>query len=499
MSATPEAIPPQPTQEQYSSTTKKTFTYVAEPTLALLHNDRNVQVQYIEGPFGSGKSTGCIMEILMRAMRQKPYQGVRKSRWAIIRNTYPELKTTTIKTFQEWIPNSIAPIVYSMPIVCNFKQKLQDGTIMGLQVYFMALDTPEDVAKLLSLELTGAYINEAREVPWEIAEGLLGRIDRFPRVDEGGASEPGLLLDSNPPRTNHWTYIKFETGETPVGWRKYKQPPAVFMDQATGAWVCNPDAENLTHLSQNYYQNQLALGEEHIRVNLAGEFGMSRKGKPVFSKFSETRHVSKEVLLPQRGISILLGIDFGLTPGVVIAQLGYKGIVLLDELPATDESLEDFLDEYVLPLLRSKYQGYAVVACGDPAGSGRQSINKMTSIGAMNQRGIKTYPAITNVFQKRKEAVDFFLGRDEGFVVSKHLTHVREALGAGYVYKEQRNANGKTLDIPDKNEFSHIADAIQYLCLYARYGGGSLARAVGSGGSRAAGGDSKPGGGFLWA
>jgi hypothetical protein len=419
-----------------------------------------------------------MMEILMRAIRQQPDdQGYRKSRWAIVRNTYPELKTTTIKTWQQWVPNAIAPIVYSMPINCTFKQKMADGTVVELEVYFMALDTPDDVSKLLSLELTGAYINEAREIPFEIIEGLISRIDRYPKTlkdSEGkrlyGATEPGVICDSNPPRTTHWCYLKFETGETPRGWRKYKQPAAVYWDGER--WLLNPDAENLTNLSADYYDRQLALGDEHIRVNLAGEYGMTRKGKPVFSKFSEMKHVAKEILLPMRGTPVLIGIDYGLTPGVIIGQLNFKGLVLLDELPATDESLEDFLDQYVLPLIRTKYNGYKIIACGDPAGMGRSAQTKITSFQIMNSRGITAYPAATNVFAKRKEAVDFFLGRDEGFVLSPHLLHTREALGAGYVYKETRNSSGRVLDIPDKNEYSHIADAVQYLCMYARYGAG---------------------------
>ena len=469
-----------------SAASSTQFVYRAEPTLTRLHNDRGLSVQYVEGPVGSGKSTGCMMEILMRAMRQQPNdQGVRKSRWAIVRNTYPELKTTTIKTWQEWVPNSIAPIVYSMPIQCTFKQKMADGTSVHLEVYFMALDTPEDVSKLLSLELTGAYINEAREIPWEIIEGLVMRIDRYPKTVKDadgnklyGASEPGVICDSNPPRTTHWCYTKFETGEVPKGWKKYKQPAAVYWDGER--WVLNPDAENLKNLSSDYYDRQLTLGDEHIRVNLAGEYGMSRKGKPIFTKFSEMKHVAKEVLLPRRGTSILLGIDFGLTPACIVAQLNFKGLVLLDELPATDESLEDFLDQYVLPLLRSKYNGYTVVASGDPAGAGRSSLTKMTSIQTMTMRGIRTYPAVTNNFAKRKEAVDFFLGRDEGFIISPHLTHVREVLGAGYVWKQTRNNAGKVLDVADKNEFSHMADAIQYLALYARYGAGSATKPVGA-------------------
>lgn len=458
------------------------FDYHAEPTLARLHLSKSL-VRYVKGPWGSGKSTGCVFDILMRAMRQQPKDGVRRSRWAIIRNTYPELKTTTIKTWERWVPSSVAPVVMSAPATCKFRQKMADGTIVDLEVLFMPLDTPEDVAKLLSLELTGAYINEGREIPWEVMEALIGRINRYPETEkdaEGhttfGPTEPGVLIDSNAPRTSHWLYIKFETGEVPDGWEMFEQPPAVYRDAKTGDWVLNPDAENLSHLPDGYYVQQMALGEEHIRVNLACEPGMTRKGKPVFQKYSDTKHVAKQILLPKRGTSILLGVDFGLTPACIIGQLNYKGLVLLDELPATDESLEDYLDEYVLPLLRSKYNGYQVVACGDPAGGGRSSINKMTSLQVMIGRGIKTYPAITNNFVKRKEAVDWFLGRDEGFVVSPHLTHTREALGAGYVYKESRNTKGQVLDVPDKNEYSHIADAIEYLALYARFGGGNLTK-----------------------
>jgi hypothetical protein len=54
----------------------------------------------IMGPFGSGKSTVCIMEILRRASLQRAGKdGIRRSRWAIIRNTYPKLRATTIKSW----------------------------------------------------------------------------------------------------------------------------------------------------------------------------------------------------------------------------------------------------------------------------------------------------------------------------------------------------------------------------------------------------------------
>ena len=54
----------------------------------------------------------------------------------------------------------------------------QDG--VELEVMFIALDRPDDLRKLLSLELTGAWINEAREIPKAILDGLTARVGRFP-------------------------------------------------------------------------------------------------------------------------------------------------------------------------------------------------------------------------------------------------------------------------------------------------------------------------------
>ena len=52
----------------------------------------------LRGPVGSGKSVACWIEIFRRALAQEPGpDGIRRTRMAIIRNTNPQLKTTTIK------------------------------------------------------------------------------------------------------------------------------------------------------------------------------------------------------------------------------------------------------------------------------------------------------------------------------------------------------------------------------------------------------------------
>ena len=55
-------------------------------------------VRGIRGPVGSGKSVTCCMEIMRKAVTQAPNSaGVRRTRWAVIRNTNPQLKLRLLR------------------------------------------------------------------------------------------------------------------------------------------------------------------------------------------------------------------------------------------------------------------------------------------------------------------------------------------------------------------------------------------------------------------
>src|ERR1035437_7344803 len=108
--------------------------YNSEPTAGLFH-ESNAFFRWIKGPVGGGKTVACVMEGQRRSHMQAPQaDGVHRSRGAIIRNRYPELKSTTIKTFQERIPESVCPVVYDVPIRGTFKQWLKDGTRVEMEV-----------------------------------------------------------------------------------------------------------------------------------------------------------------------------------------------------------------------------------------------------------------------------------------------------------------------------------------------------------------------------
>ena len=91
--------------------------YIPELTARQFHKS-NKDVRGIMGPVGGGKTVVCCMEVWSRILEMPPCRdGVRRSRWAFIRNTYPELISTTMNTWKDWVPDYICHISMSSPIV----------------------------------------------------------------------------------------------------------------------------------------------------------------------------------------------------------------------------------------------------------------------------------------------------------------------------------------------------------------------------------------------
>ena len=232
-------------------------------------NDSNF-FRGIRGPFGSGKSVACCVEVFRRALEQKPNKdGVRKSRWAVIRNTNPQLRTTTIKTWLDWFPeDQWGRFHWSVPYTHHIKNSNLD-----IEVIFLALDRPEDVKKLLSLEVTGVWVNEAREIPKSIIDACTMRCGRFPSMREGGPTWSGVICDTNAPEEDHWWPIM--SGEVPIpdhipreqakmlvkpdNWNFFVQPPAMVetLDDKgeVNEYQDNVKAENKLNMLDSYYAN----------------------------------------------------------------------------------------------------------------------------------------------------------------------------------------------------------------------------------------------------
>ena len=443
------------------------MTYVPSPTGKVFHQARDVDTGFVRGlmgPIGSGKSVTCVLDLMLIALDQEPDQnGIRRSRFAIIRNTYRELLDTTVETFFTWVPKD-AGEWSTLNMLFRLKQPLKDGTVAHIEFLFRALDKPSDIKKLLSLELTAAWINEAREISKSVVDMVQGRVGRYPPPVLGPeATFFGLIMDTNPPDSDHWWYSLFEE-KIPTNHKLFRQPSGT-----------DPHAENVHNLPRNYYHNMVqGKTQEWINVYVHGTYGFVSDGKPVYPEYHDDIHASDDDLKPtDKRATIYVGIDFGLTPAAAIGYLTTSGAVhLIDELVTFDMGAVTF-GRLLREKLNTQYHGHPLEIFGDPAGDQRAQTDEITPFQILQNQGVNAVPTYTNDPIIRREAVASYLTRLDftgapALQIGLNATLTRKAFAGGYKYKRmQVTGDDRFMDKPDKNKYSHISDAVQYLMLGA--------------------------------
>ena len=415
-------------------------------------------IRGLMGPFGSGKSSGCVVELIKIADAQKPQlDGKRRARFAVIRNTYPQLKDTTIKTFHDWVPPHAFGDWNQTDHVYRITKLAPD---LEIEVLFRALDRPEHVSNLLSLELTAAWVNEAREVVWQVIQALQARVGRYPAVKDGGCVRPGIICDTNPPDTESWWYKLFE---------EMRPDNAALFRQPSGR---APNAENLDKLPANYYQNLLStFDEDQIKVYVDGEYGYLQEGKPVYPEYVDSLHC-KEVE-PVPGVEVWRGWDFGLTPACVWTQVLPDGRWLIfDELVADNLDIYSFADavlEKQAAMWSGLKQPYDI---GDPAGQARSPIAKPKEEQTCFQvlHGKRIYveageQTLTARLGSVRRMLKLLMGGKPRLVLNPRCRVLRKGFQGRYQYRKMQisGLDNRYHEEPDKNEWSHPHDAVQYI------------------------------------
>lgn len=440
--------------------------YVPSKTGKQFHLARDIDTGFVRGilgPIGSGKSVTCVMDLVMIAMEQEAdSENVRRSRFAIIRNTYRELLDTTVATFFTWVPQDTGHwSVLNMTF--TLKQKLSDGTEMHAEFLFRALDKPDDIKKLLSLELTAAWINEAREISKAVVDMVQGRVGRYPPPVLG--VQPtffGLIMDTNPPDNDHWWYTMFEE-DVADNHKHFKQPSGL-----------STEAENINNLPRNYYKN-LMSGKTKIWIDVYvhGMYGFITDGRPVWPEYNDSLHSTSQPYTPLLSRTIYAGIDFGLTPAATFGQLTPTGqLIIFDELVTFNMGAVNF-GKLLHQQIQEKYRHFKFEIYGDPAGDGRAQTDEQTPYMMLLEQGIDAYPTYTNDFSIRREVVANNMMKLDvtgkpAFIITPGAPTLRKACSGGYRYKRlQVSGEDRFKDVPDKNRFSHVADSLQYLVLGA--------------------------------
>lgn len=432
-------------------------------------------ISLVMGPIGSTKTTASLLKVAYHAAQIAPCEdGIRRSRCVIVRNTREQLRDTTIPDFLSWYPDGVAG-VYSKTQM-KFTLRFSD---VECEVLFRSLDEAKDVRKLLSLQLSFAVIDEFRELHPDVFQQLQGRLGRFPdkrmvRPDKSRNFPGGCVYDdgtdarrlwgaSNPPDMGtFWEEFitravegEFENVHVTI------QPSAL-----------SEDADWLQFLPDDYYKTLVeGKPEEWVDIYVRSKFGKSLAGRPVFSGFDPDFHIAKAHLQPFKTSTspLLIGMDFGLTPACTISQLDPKGRFLTyDSITSEGMGIVRFIDEKLRPLLSTKYAGIPTLIIGDPAGSQRAQTDEKSVFDILRMRGFDVIPASTNSIASRLAAVEALLARqidgEPAHIIDPGATDLVNAMRGGYRYKKRKN--GDYDDKPEKNEYSHVADAHQYACLH---------------------------------
>src|SRR5271166_5821156 len=290
-----------------------------------------VQKQFIESQadadlftarMGEGKSTALCWAAFYHT-RHNP-----GAHWALIRDTWENLRATTLKEFTTWFPPGIAGTWNEGRKTFTWASGLAEG-----EIEFLGLDDPADGGKLQSRFLAGFGIDEPAPalqsggVPQEIFDLAMTRLR------QKGMHWYGAKLATNNPDETHWAYTRFvDPGE-----------------EGFLVWS-SPVPENVRNLPLEYYERlrkHLGHRQDFIDRFVEGKFGLMKEGLAVTPEWNDALHLATG-LVPVRGGGLTLCWDFGLTPCCLITQVTpMRDWLILECIQGEDMGVEELIVQEV--------------------------------------------------------------------------------------------------------------------------------------------------------
>jgi hypothetical protein len=461
-------------------------------------------VTIIQGPVGSGTSTACCHKMWKIAMEQKPdHYGKRRTRWLVVRNTYSDLHQTTMKTWSYWFEEraqgQMGELKKTNPPSHHIKAPMPDGTTVDAEFIFLALDQEEDVRKLLSMECTGVWFNEAQFTEKPIFNAAHSRAmqGRYPPLLDGGPTWKGVICDLNAPPEGHW--IPYMRGDIPIpdewddddrrefirpdDWHFYTQPSGlleVIKDGKVVGYEKNTAAENMRWIPESYLALIKGKPKSWIDTYVMNRVGIYRQGRPVFESFRPEIHVAKEKLEFQDGWPLIVGLDFARNPAAIMCQMIRGTLYALDEF-----GMENVAAGTFAPLLKQRIQRRFPTAFtqgiqfwGDPTGGSKGQATDQTPFTIFRANGMNAVAAPgNNIRTVRFEAIqaqlDKMVDGAPGMLIDGGCRVLKTGMAGGYHFAKLKGQS-RYHEEPMKDRYSDYCDALQYAALGAGLGFSAL-------------------------
>jgi hypothetical protein len=456
--------------------------YTPPPTIKRFikdHRQGELFYDWIVGPVGSGKTTAIFFKLVRMAKLQAPSpDGIRRSRAVIVRNTLPQLKDTTLSSWGYWFKDGEAGTWRETDK--KFTLRFDD---VECEVLFRPLDTADDVARVLSLEITFAILDEFVQIPRAIVDALSARLGRYPSKKDGGATNWGMWGASNPDNEDNWWY-DYLHNSLPENATYFVQPSGF-----------SAEAENLENLpgGAGYYLNQAkGKSEAWVKQFIEAEWGFSISGQPVVPTFKPDIHLSQKPLLFNPLLPLIVGFDPGLGGSAfTFGQQDLHGrLMVLGELVQSGLGAQRLIDDRLKPYLRRRFPDAEVIIAPDPAASGRNSADEKTVVDVLRKH-FDVKVESNNRLSLRLEAIEHFSTRLTGAgpalqIDAKECPILVRALKGGWRYTMDAKRDVIKSPEPEKNVYSHPGDSFGYLCRYfhrqtereMRYGAGAAKKFV---------------------
>ena len=475
--------------------------YKPAPTIKAFIKDYRVSglfYSWIIGPVGSAKTTALFFKLIYMAGKQTPGRdGIRRTKAVIVRNTLPQLKDTTLASWNYWFKDGVAGTWNATDKIFT----LRYGDV-ECEVLFRPLDTPDDVRRVLSLEINFAILDEFVEIPKQIVDALSARLGRYKQPESAPVDIWGMWGSSNPGTEDVWWYdylhgpavrrfkrlpgqlvpslvpdsigdAAIAQGRTSTTLGPSLEPIATYYHQPGGLTA---DAENLENLpgGQQYYRDAVTgKSDIWVRQFVDAEWGFSIAGKAVVPGFRADLHVAlPNTLQPNPYFPLVVGLDPGITgSAMVLGQQEYDGRVkVFAELVQEGMGAERLVKERLQPVLRNRFpQVTRVIVAADPAAASRTQTDERTVVKIFKQHYDVDVES-NNRLPLRLDAIDYYTstlveGR-AALQIDPSCQVLIRALKGGWRYAADLKRETLKGHDPEKNAYSHPGDAFGYLCRF---------------------------------
>jgi len=228
-------------------------------------------------------------------------------------------------------------------------------------------------------------------------------------------------------------------------------------------------------MMQSYYPNLIqGKTKSWIDVYVMNKLGTIQDGKPVYPMFAVEAHVALEEIPIAANLPVYVGLDFGLTPAAVIGQKVRGKWLIQSEIVAIDMGIVRFAEVLRNELATRFAAAGETIIYGDPSGDFRAQTDESTPFHILRGAGLRAFPTHSNSPDLRIEAVASQLMKmvegKPAFLIDRRCSTIIKGFEGGYSYKRMEVSGERYADKPDKNMYSHVHDALQYLLLGAGEG-----------------------------